>query len=78
MARPSGAGQRFGTGVVDANRVTDIVSDALIQHRITQLRSALEARVGSGPFSGRRSFGRHVGTELYGRESLEWPEDESR
>ena len=63
--------QRYGADLIDANSSLDRKLDPLIQHRITELRRALEARIGTGPLSGRWRFGRDGGCQLHGAEGVE-------
>ena len=79
MARYSPAvhsGQRIGARVIDPYSPASGIRDAFIQSRVADIRRMVEARIDASPFSGRRSFGRIVGGELCGRESLEWEEGE--
>ena len=66
--------QRYGADFIDAHRAIDREFDALLQYRVTELRRALEARIGTGPLSGRWRFGRDGGCQLHGAEGVEKPE----
>ena len=69
--------RRFGADFIDTDSRVAIKRDALLEHRVADIRRAVEARVGSRPFSGRWRFGNDVGGQLCGTEGMEpSPENE--
>lgn len=59
-------GRRDAAVFLDADRRADLLSDARLQHRIAELRRALEARLGTRPLRGRWRFGRDEWGQLHG------------